>query len=61
MQGYGYSDNWERWRNYYKSRNDVAHEYSLVKARALVTLIPDFIRDIEFFLNKIKEEAENAG
>lgn len=60
MQGYGYCENWERWRGYYQRRNDVAHEYNLVKSRTLLEIIPQFIDDVEFFLSKLKEEGESA-
>jgi len=55
MQGYGYCENWERWREYYQRRNAVAHEYSLLKSRTLLEIVPEFIKDVEFFLNKLKE------
>ena len=56
MQGYGYSENWERWRDYYQKRNNTAHEYSLDKSRKLLELVPQFIEDIEFFITKLKKE-----
>ena len=36
MQGYGYIENWETWRDYYQKRNNTAHEYSLEKSRVLI-------------------------
>ncbi len=60
MQGYGYCKNWENWREYYQKRNEVAHEYNLFKARTLIDVVPNFIKDVEFFLNKLKEEDLNA-
>lgn len=56
MQGYGYASNWENWRDYYQKRNNTAHEYSLEKSRQLLEIIPDFINDVKFFLNKLQEE-----
>lgn len=56
MQGYNYAINWENWRTYYQERNNTAHEYSLEKSRKLISLIPNFINDVAFFLNKLKEE-----
>lgn len=56
MQGYGYAKNWESWRDYYQKRNNTAHEYSLEKSRQLLQIIPDFIKDVELFLNKLQEE-----
>ncbi len=60
MQGYGYAENWERWRNYYEKRNNTAHEYNLVKARTLIDLVPDFLKDTEILISKLKE-TENAN
>jgi len=60
MQGYGYAEDWERWKNYYEKRNNTAHEYNLVKARTLVDLVPDFLKDTEFLISKLKE-TENAN
>jgi nucleotidyltransferase substrate binding protein (TIGR01987 family) len=59
MQGYSYAENWENWKNYYELRNNTAHEYSIVKARRLIEIIPDFIKDTEFLIAKLKEE-QNA-
>ena len=56
MQGYGYTENWENWRDYYQKRNNTAHEYSLEKSRQLIEIIPSFIKDVKFFLNKLQEE-----
>ena len=56
MEGYGYAKNWENWKEYYQKRNNTAHEYDFVKARALISLIPDFLVDVEYFLTKLKEE-----
>ena len=56
MQGYGYAQNWESWRDYYQKRNNTAHEYNLEKSRQLMEIIPNFIKDVEFFLNKLNEE-----
>lgn len=59
MQGYGYAEDWERWKNYYEKRNNTAHEYNLVKARTLIDLVPEFLKDTEFLISKLKE-TENA-
>lgn len=60
MQGYGYAEDWERWRNYYEKRNNTALEYNLVKARTLIDLVPDFLKDTKFLISKLKE-TENAN
>ena len=60
MQGYGYAEDWTRWKNYYEKRNNTAHEYNLVKSRTLIDLVPEFLKDTEFLISKLKE-AENAN
>ena len=55
MEGYGYIEDWQKWKDYYQKRNNTAHEYNLEKSRELVCLIPDFLSDVEFFINSIKE------
>jgi len=56
MQGYGFIQNWENWKNYYAKRNDTSHEYNLEKSRSLLTILPEFINDVEFFIVKLQKE-----
>ena len=56
MQGYGFTENWERWRNYYQKRNDTAHEYNIVKSRKIIEIIPDFLNDTEMLIEKLKKD-----
>lgn len=60
MEGYGFIKSWEVWRDYYKKRNDTAHEYSIVKSRKLLDIIPDFIEDVEYFINKLKDISDEV-
>lgn len=60
MQGYGFAEDWERWKDYYEKRNGTAHEYNLVKARKLMDLIPNFLYDVEFLIKKLKEFFKDA-
>ena len=59
MQGYGFIENWERWRNYYQKRNDTAHEYNLVKSRKIIEIIPDFLKDTEMLIEKLKRNIQD--
>ena len=59
MQGYGYTTSWESWRDYYQKRNNTAHEYNLVKSRELISLIPEFIKDVDFLIEQLKKEDLN--
>ena len=58
MQGYGFITNWENWRTYYEQRNNTAHEYNLMKAHALVKIIPQFMCDVVELLQNLKDELE---
>ena len=54
MQGYGYTSNWENWRDYYQRRNNTSHEYNIEKSRQLIEIIPNFISDVDFLIAKLK-------
>lgn len=56
MQGYKFIPNWENWRTYYERRNNNAHEYNLEKSRKLLEIIPLFIEDVEYLVNKLEEK-----
>ena len=55
MQGYGYTKNWEHWKEYYQKRNETAHEYNFVKSRKLIEIIPQFLEDTKYFIDKLGE------
>ena len=59
MEGYGYAQNWENWKNYYQKRNNSAHEYDFVKSRSIIAIVPEILQDVKFFLNKLKEESND--
>lgn len=59
MQGYKFITNWENWKNYYEKRNNTAHEYNLEKSRALVSIIPEFIKDADFLIKNIERKIKN--
>lgn len=52
MEGYGFTDSWLKWKEYYAKRNNTAHEYNIEKSRNLIKILPDFINDIDFLLKK---------
>ena len=54
MQGFKYILNWENWREYYEKRNNTAHEYNLEKSRELMSIIPEFIKDTDFFIQNMR-------
>lgn len=55
MYGLNFISNMERWRNYHEKRNNTAHEYNLEKSRKLLSLVPEFIQDIEELINNIEK------
>lgn len=56
MAGYGFTKNWENWKNYCDKRNDSSHEYSLEKSREIIKIIPSFIDDATTLLENLKVE-----
>ncbi len=56
MQGYNFITNWENWKEYNEKRNDTAHEYDLIKSHKLIDLIPQFIEDTDFLIEKLEEK-----
>jgi len=52
MEAYGFTSSWIKWKEYYFQRNSTAHEYNFIKSRKLILIIPDFINEINFLLNK---------
>lgn len=56
MQGYKFIPNWENWRVYYEKRNNTALEYNLEKSRKLLSVIPDFINDVDILITNLEEK-----
>lgn len=56
MQGYNFITNWENWKEYNEKRNNTALEYDLIKSRKLIDLIPQFIEDTDFLIEKLEEK-----
>ena len=51
-------NNIENWDLYRKQRNSTSHEYDILKSRDCIKIIPDFIDDVEFLVNKLKEKLQ---
>jgi nucleotidyltransferase substrate binding protein (TIGR01987 family) len=49
---------WERWFEYRKARNTVAHAYDEERAKLTVEMAPLFLEDAEFLFRRLTEEAE---
>jgi nucleotidyltransferase substrate binding protein (TIGR01987 family) len=60
MGGFGFINNWEDWKDYYKKRTDSSHEYNIEKSRAIISLIPKFINDANLLLKNLKIELKSS-
>jgi nucleotidyltransferase substrate binding protein (TIGR01987 family) len=49
----------ENWYEYRDKRNSTCHTYDESKANEIVSIIPDFIGETAYLLNKMKERSEN--
>ena len=56
MNSYGFIRSWSDWKDYYQKRNNTVHEYNIEKSRELLTLIPNFIDDCEFLVQKLENK-----
>ena len=52
MEAYGFAKDWTNWRDYYIKRNSTAHKYNIEKSRNLLEIIPEFIKSVDFLLEK---------
>ena len=52
IEAYGFAKGWTNWRDYYTKRNSTAHEYNIEKSRNLLEIIPEFIKSVDFLLEK---------
>ncbi len=59
MEGYGFINSWETWRNYYDRRNDTSHEYNNEKSKKILAIIDDFYNDVDSLYNNLKKAVEN--
>lgn len=47
---------WERWFEYRKARNTVAHAYDEERARLAVAMAPEFLEEAEYLYKRLMEE-----
>lgn len=55
MEGYGFVQSWETWRNYYDRRNDTSHEYNQNKAKEILNIVDELIKDCEFLYKNLEK------
>lgn len=56
MEGYGFINSWETWREYYDRRNDTSHEYNSEKALKILKIIPKLLEDVKFLYDELEKE-----
>ena len=55
MYGLNLIENFENWVDYREKRNDTSHEYSQAKSNAILEIIPNFIKDVEYLINELEQ------
>ena len=48
-------NSWDKWHQYRESRNKTSHAYNMQKAKEVLENIPYFYDEIEFLLQRLKE------
>ena len=48
--------NLENWTEYRKKRNITSHVYDEAKALAVISIMDNFAKEVEFFINKLEEK-----
>lgn len=54
MYGLGLIENFENWVDYRQKRNLTSYEYDINLTYPIIDIIPDFINDTEFLINKLE-------
>lgn len=55
MESFNMINDWKKWRDYYRKRNESRHEYDVIKLREVITIIPDFINDPQILLKNLEK------
>jgi nucleotidyltransferase substrate binding protein (TIGR01987 family) len=59
MYGLGLVDNFENWVDYREKRNTTSHEYDITKTYPIIDIIPSFIEDTRFLIEKLDSVLAN--
>ncbi len=59
MYGLGLIENFENWVDYRQKRNLTSHEYDINLTYPIIDIIPNFINDTEFLINKLESVLTN--
>lgn len=58
MYALGFIESFENWALYREKRNTTSHEYNLEKTYSIMEIVPQFIKDTEFLINKLEAALE---
>ena len=53
MEGYGFIESWEVWRDYYNRRNDTSHEYNREKTSKILETIGNLLEDTKLLYDRL--------
>ena len=56
MEGYGFINSWETWREYYDRQNDTSHEYNQEKAKNILNTMGNLLKDATFLYSELDKE-----
>ena len=59
MYGLGLIENFENWVDYRQKRNLTSYEYDINLTYPIIDIIPNFINDTEFLINKLESVLTN--
>jgi len=59
MYSLGFIQSFENWVLYREKRNTTSHEYNQEESLNIIEIIPDFIKDTKFFIEKLDKILEN--
>ncbi|MDR2616803.1 MAG: nucleotidyltransferase substrate binding protein [Endomicrobium sp.] len=49
----------EKWAIYRQKRNITSHTYDEIKSDEVISIVPDFLEEVEFLLKKLIEKSKN--
>ncbi len=61
MYGLDLIKNFENWADYREKRNFTSHEYNEKYTDSIIAVIPDFISDVEYLINRLEGILQDDG
>lgn len=59
MYNLGFLSSFENWNEYREKRNITSHEYDIEETYEIIDIIPKFVKDVEFLINKLESVLED--